>query len=240
MNSITPILWLPGLLCDHNLFEPMQTHLPSWTSSCNMALESTSSMEKLALAVLKNAPEKFILGGLSMGGILAFEIYRQAPERIKGLILIDTNAADEKQDVTDRRNLLVDKAKKGYFDKITPDILLALLIHPNHLQNKELRNTICTMAENIGLEYFIQHAKALANRPDARAYLSEISVPTLVICGREDQLCPVENHLLMAQKIPHVSLHILPNCGHLSTLEYPNLVGQFISDWLSVNRCSFI
>lgn len=239
MSSLPPLLWLPGLLCDQRLFEPMQAHLPSWTFSHNVILEAKSSMESLALEVLKHAPDKFVLGGLSMGGILAFEIYRQAPERVKGLILIDTNAADENQDVTERRNQLVDKAKNGEFDKITPDILLPLLIHPRHLQDNTLTNTICAMAGKIGLEHFTQHAKALSTRPDARANLSEISVPSLVICGREDQLCPVENHLLMAQKIPHVSLHVLPNCGHLSTLEYPHLLGQLISDWLNINRGSF-
>ena len=175
------------------------------------------------------------LGGLSMGGILAFEVFRQAPERVKGLILMDTNAADEKPEVSEKRNALVDKAKAGEFESITPDILMPLLIHPNQLVNQELTQRITQMATNIGVERFEAHAQALATRPDAKPLLSDIQVPTLLITGKDDLLCPIDNHLLMAKHIKQVSLHVIPDCGHLSTMEQPKVVARHICSWLKAS-----
>ncbi|MGF1740387.1 alpha/beta hydrolase [Vibrio profundum] len=233
MSQTIPLLWLPGLLCNNQLFQPVNQHLKGVEPVC-AELTAQNSMQELARTILEQAPESFILGGLSMGGILAFEVYRQAPKRVKGLILLDTNSADEfaLPEVTAKRNLLVDKAINGQFSSITPDSLMPVLIHIDRLKDTELTQTICQMAENIGVERFVNHAQALASRPDARPLLGDIVVPTVVICGREDALCPVTNHLLILEKIPNASLHVLPNCGHLSTLEKPTEVAGLINGWL--------
>ncbi|PSW18430.1 alpha/beta hydrolase [Photobacterium sanctipauli] len=234
MSQSVPLLWLPGLLCDQQLFEPVNDLLPSYIQPQCASLDVADSMQALARKVLEEAPDTFVLGGLSMGGILAFEVYRQAPERVKGLILLDTNAADEKPEVTVKRDALVDRAIAGEFAAITPEVLMPVLIHSDRLNDKELTATISQMAENVGIEAFIAHAKALATRPDARPLLADITVPTLVICGREDALCPVTNHLLMAQHVPEVSLHVLAGCGHLSTMECPQAVAKHIVNWFEM------
>ncbi|MBY5945446.1 alpha/beta fold hydrolase [Photobacterium rosenbergii] len=235
MNQSLPLLWLPGLLCDQQLFEPVNALLPDQVVPECASLDVADSMQALASKVLEEAPESFILGGLSMGGILAFEVYRQAPERVKGLVLIDTNAADEMPAVTEKRDALVDRAIAGEFSAITREVLLPVLIHPSRMADVTLTDSICGMAENIGIEAFIAHAKALATRPDARPMLADIWVPSLVICGRDDALCPVSNHLKMAEHIPQVSLHILNDCGHLATMERPHDVAQHISHWIEAN-----
>lgn len=227
------LLWLPGLLCDEALFAEVNQTLPEWVTPETAQLGYLDSMMHLASKVLQEAPEHFVLGGLSMGGILAFEVYRQAPERVKGLILLDTNAADEKPEVSERRNALVERALNGEFEAITPDVLMPLLIHPSRLGDTRLTDCISTMAINVGIDAFQAHANALASRSDARPLLRDISVPTLVVTGRDDLLCPIGNHLLMAEQIPDVTLHIIADCGHLSTLEQPVNVGQRINAWLS-------
>ncbi|MGF1704028.1 alpha/beta hydrolase [Photobacterium makurazakiensis] len=236
MNQSVPLLWLPGLLCDHHLFTSVNQRLADNVDPQCAVLTADESMQVLAAKVLEDAPERFILGGLSMGGILAFEVYRQAPERVAGLILIGTNAADEKMEITLKRNSLVEKAVQGAFSMITPEILMPLLIHPSRLNDPSLTSTVTLMAEHVGLNCFMAHANALATRPDARPLLASIAVPTLIICGRDDLLCPVSNHLLMAEQIPDVSLHILNNCGHLTTMEQPERVAHHINAWLSVNN----
>ncbi len=235
MKPSLPLVWLPGLLCDDRLFADMNKALPNWVAPYCVSLPAYPSMGQLADYVLEQAPEKFILGGLSMGGILAFEVYRRAPHRVKGLILMDTNAADEKQPVTDKRNALVKRALNGEFDQITPDTLLPILIHPSRLQDAELTQQVEQMAINVGVEAFQAHAQALATRRDARPLLADIGIPTLVITGKQDRLCPMANHLLMAEHIPDVTLHVVPECGHLSSMEHPKRVASHVSDWLSVH-----
>ncbi|CAH0536656.1 alpha/beta fold hydrolase [Vibrio marisflavi] len=232
MTSSIPLLWLPGLLCDETLFAPVNGLLLERVKPICAELQALDSMAALAKDILDSAPDSFILGGLSMGGILAFEVYRQAPERVKGMILLDTNSADEKQEVTDKRNLLVAKAHSGQFSSITPDHLLPVLIHPERAADTSLTGDICQMAENIGVDKFASHAQALATRPDAQPLLSQISVPSLIICGRDDLLCPIENHLLMDEMIANSALVVIEQCGHLSTLEKPKVVADAINRWI--------
>ncbi len=230
--SQTPLIWLPGLLCDQNLFADMNKELPNWVAPLTVKLGALGSMQAMAKKVLDEAPQEFVLGGLSMGGILAFEVYRRAPNRVKGLILMDTNAADEKPEVSVKRDALVERAENGEFETITPQVLMPLLIHESRLLDTELTQRVSQMAENIGLDAFKAHAKALATRPDQRPLLSDITCPTLVITGKQDALCPMANHLLMAEHISDVSLHVIPECGHLSSMEKPSEVASIISDWL--------
>ncbi|MCL9782726.1 alpha/beta hydrolase [Vibrio sp. S4M6] len=233
MTSSTPLLWLPGFLCDDALFAPVNALLDKSVEPSCAELPALNKIQALAKHVLNNAPQTFILGGLSMGGILAFEVYRQAPDRVKGLILLNTNAADEKMEVTERRNTLVDKALAGAFSAITRDDLMPLLIHPDRAADTQLVDSICQMAENIGVERFCTHAQALATRPDARPLLSDIRVPSLIVCSEDDLLCPVENHLLMRDNIPNARFEYLPSGGHLTTLEQPDKVARMINRWLS-------
>ena len=236
MKPEIPLLWLPGLLCDEALFREVNRELPDWVAPFTSDLAAETSMQALASKVLEDAPDTFILGGLSMGGILAFEVLRQAPTRVKGLILMDTNSADEKPEVSEKRYALVDKAKAGEFESITPDVLMPVLIHPSQLHNQQLMEQISQMAINVGINRFEAHAHALATRPDSRPLLEDIKIPTLVITGKDDLLCPIDNHLLMAKHIENVSLHVIPNCGHLSTMEQPDQVAAHINHWLDVHK----
>ncbi|GAM70430.1 beta-ketoadipate enol-lactone hydrolase [Vibrio sp. JCM 19236] len=230
--SQTPLIWLPGLLCDQDLFADMNAELPTWVAPQTAKLGALDSMQAMAKKVLDETPQEFILGGLSMGGILAFEVYRQAPNRVKGLILMDTNAADEKPEVSIKRDALVERAVNGEFEVITPEVLMPVLIHESRLHDTELTQRVSQMTISVGLEALKAHAKALATRPDQRPLLSDITCPTLVITGKQDALCPMANHLLMAEHISDVSLHVIPECGHLSSMEKPSEIASIAGDWL--------
>ncbi|WP_409202839.1 alpha/beta fold hydrolase [Vibrio sp. SS-MA-C1-2] len=233
MKQPVPLLLLPGLLCNESLFEPIYKELPEGVAPYCVRLKAANTMQEMAKEVLDKAPEQFLLGGLSMGGILAFEVYRQAPERVLGLVLMDTNSADEVQAVTDKRNILVNQAKAGEFDNITPDILMPVLIHPSRLVETNLTDRVTAMATDIGLTHFIAHAEAIGTRADSRPLLSKITVPTLVMTGSDDLLCPMVNHTLINDTISESELHVIDGCGHLSTMEKPQQVGSILSHWLT-------
>ncbi|MCA9903849.1 MAG: alpha/beta fold hydrolase, partial [Anaerolineae bacterium] len=121
----------------------------------------------------------------------------------------------------------------GEFREITTDFLKDVMLHPDHQRDLDLRRRVLAMAENIGTQGFINQVRAQLARPDSLPYLHEIRCPTLVLTGREDLVCPISLHEEMAQRIPNARLVIVEHCGHLSTLEQPEIVTAALRDWLT-------
>jgi pimeloyl-ACP methyl ester carboxylesterase len=190
------------------------------------------TMAGIAGSVLDAAPDRFALAGLSMGGYIAYEIIRQAPERVTRLALLDTGSrADtpERKERRLRRNALAQREGAG----AVQDELMPLLIHKDRLADEELVGRIRQMAVDIGLDGLLRQHAALMGRPDNRPFLSSIRCPTLVLVGREDALTPVELSQEIAAAIPGARLEIIPHCGHLSTLEQPEAVNRALRGWLT-------
>jgi pimeloyl-ACP methyl ester carboxylesterase len=166
-----------------------------------------------------------------MGGYVALEIVRQAPERVARLALLDTQARADTAEITARRRGLIELAHKGEFKGVTPRLLPALL-HPDRLQDDGLTATVTAMAEAVGQQAFLRQQQALMTRADLRPLLGKIGCPTLVLCGRQDALTPLPLSLEMAAAIPDATLVVLPRCGHLSTLERPDAVTAQLRAWL--------
>ena len=181
--------------------------------------------------MLAEAPPRFALAGLSMGGYCAQEILRQAPERVLRLALLDTSARADTDEQRARRRGLIELAQKGQFKGVTPR-LLPLLIHPDRLEDTDLTTVVTGMAERIGRDAFLRQQKAIMDRPDGRADLAVVGCPTLVLCGREDALTPLELHEEMVRLIPDARLEIVEQCGHLSTIERPDAVNAALRRWL--------
>lgn len=188
-------------------------------------------MAELAARVLADAPERFALGGLSMGGILAMEIVRQAPNRVSGLALMDTNPLAELPEVQARRQAQMDSARDGKLGSVMRDEM-----KPNYLGNGEKRSEILDlcmkMALDLGPDVFCDQSVALRDRPDQTETLRTFDKPSLVLCGREDKLCPVSRHELMHGLLPLSELVILDGAGHLPTLEKPIETVQALRRWL--------
>lgn len=194
-------------------------------------LTRDASIEAMARRALVAAPPRFAVAGLSMGGYVAQEIMRQAPDRVMRLALLDTSARADSPEQRRRRRDLIALSQRGQFHGVTQR-LLQQLIHPDRLGDALLVKTITAMAEAIGTEGFRQQEMAILTRRDGRSDLARITAPTLVLCGREDLLTPLYLAEEMSELIPNVELHIVEHCGHITTLERPNEVSGALRQWL--------
>lgn len=226
-----PVVLLPGMMCDARLFAPQIDMLSSLCTVSVPDLTQHDSMGRLAASVLADAPQDFALAGLSMGGIVAMEIMRQAPERVTRLALMDTNPHAEADAMKAKRAPQIAKAKAGG--------LHAIMKHemkPNYLADSPGRNRILDlcmdMAVDLGVDAFVNQSVALRDREDQQETLKHITVPTLVMCGAEDTLCPIERHQLMHGLIKGSRLEIIAGAGHLPTLEQADNVNTAFLRWL--------
>ncbi|MBM3601343.1 MAG: alpha/beta fold hydrolase [Alphaproteobacteria bacterium] len=225
------LILLPGLLCDERLWHHQIAALGEIADIVVADLTRQESMTALAREVLATAPDRIALAGLSMGGYVAQEIMRQAPERVTRLALLDTSARSDSAEQTERRRGLIQLAETGRFRGVTPR-LLPLLIHRDRLSDKALTETVMAMAESVGQAAFLRQQRAIMGRPDGRPDLLKIRVPTLVLCGREDALTPPELHTELAASIPNARLVVIDHCGHLATMEEPEQVTAAMRRWL--------
>ena len=222
---------IPGTLCDYNLFK-YQTEGLKDLVDCHVASNSSaSSLNQVAKNILANYSGSFSVMGLSYGGIIAFELLRQAPERINKLVLMNTNYKEPSEQTRINQQRFIGMAYLGQFKEITSEILIDAMLHPKNAEKQELRETILNMALNVGIDGFFNQVKAQLGRPDSTKDLQNIKCPTLIITGREDNICPLKLHEDMAEAIPNSTLKVIEECGHLSTLEQPNLVNNTIIDW---------
>ncbi len=231
-NARTPLLLLPGLLCDGALYQAQIAAVADIAAPIVGDLTRHDSLADMAAAMLAETPEYFSLVGLSMGGYVAQEIMRQAPHRVIRLALLDTSARADSDEQRARRRGLIELAGKGQFKGVTPR-LLPQLLNPDRLTDQVLVDIIIGMAERIGRDAFLRQQAAIMGRPDGRTDLGRIACPTLVLCGRQDALAPPAVHQEMAAAIPGAELVVVEDCGHLSTLEQPDIVSDALRRWLA-------
>ncbi len=231
-NARTPLLLLPGLLCDGALYQAQIAAVADIAAPIVGDLTRHDSLADMAAAMLAETPEYFSLVGLSMGGYVAQEIMRQAPHRVIRLALLDTSAHADSDERRAQRRGLIELAGKGHFKGVTPR-LLPQLLSPDRLTDQALVDTIIGMAERIGRDAFLRQQAAIMGRPDGRTDLGRIACPTLVLCGRQDALAPPAVHQEMAAAIPGAELVVVEDCGHLSTLEQPDIVSDALRRWLA-------
>ncbi|MEK9644384.1 MAG: alpha/beta fold hydrolase [Alphaproteobacteria bacterium] len=232
MTDRQPLVLLPGLLCDPRLWAHQSEALSDIADVTVADMTRDDSMAGMARRALDAAPERFALAGLSMGGYVALEIMRQAPERVTRLALLDTGSRADTPEQTTRRRDLISLADRGEFKAVSPR-LLPLFIHEGRLEDAALVADIAAMADAVGKEAFLRQQHAIMNRPDSRPELPGIACPTLVLCGRQDVLTPPELSEEMASLIPGADLVMVEACGHLSTMERPDEVNAAMRSWLT-------
>jgi pimeloyl-ACP methyl ester carboxylesterase len=227
-----PLLLLPGLLCDARLWRDVLPPLAGLAAARVADLtraDSVSGMARDALAVMEDVP-RFAVAGLSMGGYVALEIMRRAPDRVTHLALLDTSARPDTPEQTERRQGLLALSRQGQFKGVTPR-LLPLLVHASRQQGP-VAEDVMAMAERVGAEAFLRQQTAIMGRPDSRPLLPRIAVPTLIACGEEDALTPPALHEEMAALIPGARLVRFAGAGHLPTMEVPDAAATALAAWL--------
>lgn len=225
------LVFVPGLLCTAALWEHQTRHLGDLANVYFANVTEGDTISALADAVLATSPPKFALAGLSMGGIIAHEVMRKAPERVIKLALLDTSARADTAEQTQRRHALLAMADRGQFAEVTMTIMPGL-VHPRRTSDATLTAGLCAMAAAVGVDAFRRQIAAIISRIDSVPGLDKYDCPTLVLCGREDAITPLEMHEEMAAHIPHSKLAVIEQCGHIATMEQPQATTALLRHWL--------
>jgi pimeloyl-ACP methyl ester carboxylesterase len=234
-ENLSELVLVPGLNCTGALFAPQIDGL-SGVARCQVADHGGhADLEAIAASILAAAPPRFALAGLSMGGYVAFEIIRQAPGRVTRLCLLDTRAAMDTPEDADRRRRTIELAGSGRFEQLH-GILWPRLVHPSRLAEADLERIVLGMLRDTGPERFIRQQTAVLNRRDYGPVLRDIRLPTLIVVGAQDVITPPEASREMQGLIQGARLAIIPDCGHLSTLEKPDDVTRLLREWLAPER----
>jgi pimeloyl-ACP methyl ester carboxylesterase len=218
-------------MCDARLFGPQIAAFSGLRPVHLATIAGADRVEALAAALLRAAPLRFALAGLSMGGIVAMEALRQAPDRVERIALLDTNPLAETPEVAARREPQIARARAGRLAEVVRDELAPLYLAAGSARG-DILDLVLAMAEALGPAVFERQSRALQTRPDQTATLRAFRGPALVLCGAEDRLCPVARHELMHALLPASTLEIVPGAGHLPTLEQPAAVQAAIARWL--------
>ncbi|GGB97775.1 hydrolase [Marinobacterium zhoushanense] len=235
-QSLTPTLMLlPGLLCDEAVWQEQLTDLHDL--DCRVVDFGTAdSISAMADIVLQQAPERFALAGHSMGGRVALEVYRRAPQRVSHLALLDTGyearpqgaaGAPERQ----KRLALLEQAQREGM-RAMGTVWAQGMVHPDRLRDRDLMESILAMIARKTPELFQAQIRALLDRPDATAILKSLHCPTLLLVGRQDSWSPLERHEAMAALAPGSVLSVIEDAGHMSTMERPRAVTAALREWL--------
>ena len=228
---MTPLMLLPGMMCDARLFGPQIAALSHRWPVYLPPLTGADTVTTLAAQILHHAPPHFALAGLSMGGIVAMEMLRQAPQRVTKIALLDTNPLAETSEVQARRTPQIARVMAGGLDAVMRDEMKPLyLAHTPH--RAEILALCMAMARALGPDTFAAQSRALASRPDQSATLAAFTGPALVLMGEHDTLCPRPRHDLMHALMPQSRLAIIANAGHLPTLENPDDTTAALIRWL--------
>lgn len=224
---------LPGLLCDRAVWQAQIDTI----GPCHVADYGTlDSLPAMAAQVLATAPAgPLAVAGHSMGGRVAFEMWRLAPERIERLALLDTSyhpLADGEAGETERagRMSLLATARRDGMRAMAREWALGM-VHPSR-HDTPLFEAVLDMFERKTPDIFAAQIKALLDRPDCTELLATIRCPTLLLCGREDAWSPPARHEHMQQHITGSRLVIVDTCGHMSTMEQPAAVSRALAEWL--------
>lgn len=228
-----PLVFLPGMMCDARLFAPQIEAFSPERPVMFIPLTGAVTITGLAIRVLDQSPPRFALAGLSMGGIVAMEVIRLAPDRVRRLALMDTNPLADTPEMATVRASQAKRVLNGELRAVMRDEM-----KPKYLADGPEKDSILglcmDMAEELGCDVFQEQSHAIRHRPDQCETLRKVAVPSLVLCGEEDRLCPVERHELIHDLITGSRLAVIGGAGHMPTLEQPEKTNEELRHWLKM------
>lgn len=228
-----PILFVPGMMCDARVFGPQIEDLSRDYTIQVAQVTHGESIREMAAEAVHNAPPRFALCGLSMGGIVAMEILRRVPERVTRIALISTTPLPESPEQAAWREPQIVKAQSGNLTEALRAALSPDNLGPGEGRKRALA-VLDEMAADIGGQAFVRQSRALQRRPDAQKVLRTTRAPALVLCGGHDKITPVKRHSFMAELIPYAELAVIEEAGHLPTLEAPEKVNLALRAWMDL------
>lgn len=233
MAETLPLLLVPGLVCSPRIYAPQLPAL--WRMGPVMFPNHIrdNTMAGIAKRILDEAPKRFALAGHSMGGYIVLEMFRQAPERISRLGLLNTSARPETPEASEGRHALIAETKAGGYPAIVGK-LFAKFVHPKMVSDTGLKKIVMDMAGDVGPERFVAQLEAIISRADSRPLLASIKCPTLVLTSDTDNMVKNEFSHELAKAIPGAKLVVIPDCGHLPQLEKPEAMTAAMLDWLKM------
>lgn len=232
-TDMTTLTLLCGLLCDNAAWEAQAQALQQDHDVRIVHFAGFDSITAMARHVLETTPGTFALAGHSMGGRVALEVYRQAPERIERLALLDTGYEGVSEGEEERRAVLVNRALRDGIGAIAADWALPMLA-PHRRHDKTLVDQMLAMVNRMSGTIYAGQTRALLGRPDATPVLASITCPTLVLCGQQDGWSPPHRHEVMAAMIPGARLRLIDDCGHMAMMEQPDAILQAMQEWLAI------
>jgi pimeloyl-ACP methyl ester carboxylesterase len=230
------LVLLPGLMCNAQVWSPLYPWLPTDVTPWVADYGPTQNLTVMARQVLAQAPARFALAGHSMGGRVALEVLRLAPERVTRLALLDTGylarAAGEpgEREAAKRYELLEVARTQGV--RAMAQTWVQGMVHPARLQDAALIEEVLAMFEVKTADIFASQIKALLDRPDASDVLRALKMPTLLQCGAQDSWASPAQHAEMHQLVPHAVLDVIPDAGHMAPMERPQAVAESLARWL--------
>jgi pimeloyl-ACP methyl ester carboxylesterase len=231
MDDTMPILLVPGLVSSPRIFAPVVPALWRLGPVTVANHIRDDNIGAIARRILAEGPPRFALAGHSMGGYIAFEIMRQAPDRVAKLALINTQARADTPEAAERRRGMMARARSGQYRAVL-DELFPGFVHPSRRDDAGLRQLVYDMGDDVGVDGFVRQQTAMIGRPDSRPALAWIKCPTLVLTGDEDNTIPNSLSKEMADGIHGAKLVILKNCGHLPQPEQPEATAAALVEWL--------
>lgn len=230
---MTTLILLPGLACNHVMWQHQLAVLPRALNARVANVHTRfDTVQAMASALLEENSGDLVLCGASMGGMLAMEVGRQAPERVKALALLGTNARPETPEMRKLREAAIVFFEQGRAEEVLK-FNLALAFHPSRANDAALTQTYLDFVLAAGATQLVRQNRAVITRPDARLHLPLVTCPTLVLCGDADQLTPPECSREIAALVPGAELQFIADCGHMLTMERPGQVNTALIDWLS-------
>ena len=226
------LLLIPPILCDARVFEPQITAL-SQDGTVQLAYtKGGERIEEIASQILDNAPQRFALAGMGMGGTIALEIFRRAPERVLRIALLATNVQSDSPDVAAMREPLIIAARAGRLNDVVESELMPAHLEPT-AHRLAITHILQDMAADFGMSAYVKQVRAMQRRKDQQDILRKIKVPALVLCGENDVVNTLRRHEFVAQMIPYAKLEVISEAAHLPTLEQGAAVTQALRTWMT-------
>lgn len=215
------LLFIPGMMCDHRLFEPVLAYLPSHILTQVCVIPRRPTVKGMAEDIGSQLQGPSIIAGLSLGGIIALEMYRSFASQIKGMVLLNTTPNADDPVKLPMRQQQVRDVQGGGLESVVRKELKPNYLPKCNVGRADIDDTIMQMALEAGAPAFVSQSLALMSRRSNWDVLDSLSCKALIVCGRDDRLCPPSLHRQMAVRAGRARLKIYEDCGHLSSLEAP-------------------